>query len=352
VGGGLAGIRAAALAEEHNIDYLLVESEEVLGGALRYPLQRRGYKMDIPSNVLLDSTVLSLSPRVCKVLSEGGVSELNFKAAIVATGSRDVNWAELYISGTRPAGVFTSTMLWRFMEMGYLPGFRTVVLGHLEPAIFVVEDLLEQGVEVVLVTPHNVEHSLNVETYRGYTVGRILGKRRVEGVVLARSDKYEVPLNISGPFIKADSVVLAVGYRPLITIRMFELATPNAEPVPVRGPQNNGIFFIGGALAPFKSLGGVLASVDLVFREVLSYLEGEGRSEAWIEVRAGPGVDFVLPKKIPTGRPVNILFSLKGKADYLVVEELGEKFRVDKVEDVLRLEGLSENLAHITLRAV
>ncbi len=328
VGGGLAGLRAAELAEGMGISYLLVESDRGVGGALRYPLGQRGYVFKPPKHTIMESTVISLSRGLCRVVNAKGLSEVRFRAALLATGSRDINWAELYISGYRPAGVFTSTMAWRFMEMGYLPGRRVVVLGHLEAASFMAEDLVRLGVETIIVAPFDVEAPRGVHVYKGYTVSRIIGKRRVEGVLITPSKSYRAPRNGKGVFLKADALILSVGFKPHIPIREF--GVPSLMP-----SFKSGIFQAGGAAAPFKTVDGVLGSVDALFPQIVKYLEGHIDTMPK-RVRWGSGINFVFPQWLIGEPPYTLVVSLSSKGGRVVDQE-GNEFIIKGWEGVVKL---------------
>ena len=64
------------------------------------------------------------------VNSSQGVAQIRAKALILATGCRERTAKQVFINGTRPAGIYTAGTAQHFVNLeGYLPGKKCVILG-------------------------------------------------------------------------------------------------------------------------------------------------------------------------------------------------------------------------------
>ncbi|MEW9700394.1 FAD-dependent oxidoreductase [Paenibacillus sp. SI8] len=250
VGGGPAGLAAALEAKRCGISRIIVlEREQEPGGILQQCVHSgfgiHLFKEDLTGpeyaerfitllresgiECKTDTTVLEISKdKFVKAVNPcDGILELAAKALIIATGCRERTREELGIPGKRPAGVFTAGSAQRYMNMeGYRVGKRAVILGSGDIGLIMARRLTLEGTEVVAVVelmPNPTGLQLNIiqclEDYQiplllSHTVTSILGRDRVEGVVLSQVDSNCIPVPGTETLIDCDTLILAVGLIP------------------------------------------------------------------------------------------------------------------------------------------
>ena len=109
---------------------------------------------------------------------------------------------------------------------GLLPGKRVVIVGGGDVGLIVARHLILEGAESVLIVeikknltglPRNIQQCVldfNIPYRTLTTVKEIVGKERVEGVILQRVDENGKPIPGTEEFVPCDSVVFCVGLIP------------------------------------------------------------------------------------------------------------------------------------------
>ena len=150
VGGGPAGLAAAASAREQGIESVLIlERDHTLGGILNQCIHNgfglHTFKEELTGpeyaarfidrvNELgieykLNTMVMDISSEKCitAMNREEGLFQIRAKAVILAMGCRERPRGALNIPGYRPAGIFSAGTAQRLVNMeGYLPGREVV----------------------------------------------------------------------------------------------------------------------------------------------------------------------------------------------------------------------------------
>ena len=155
VGGGPAGLAAAASARREGVENILIlERDKELGGILNQCIHN-GFglhtfkeeltgpeyagrfieqvkELNIPYK--LNTMVLDIQDGEEKTVTamnrEDGLLMLKAKAVILAMGCRERPRGALNIPGYRPAGIYTAGTAQRLVNMeGYMPGKEVVILG-------------------------------------------------------------------------------------------------------------------------------------------------------------------------------------------------------------------------------
>ena len=146
IGGGPAGLAAAISAKENGAQVLIIEREERTGGMLKqcihdgFGLQRFGERLAGPEyverfidrvreldiDVLCQTFVTRLEKRderfYVTVVNSTGLKTLMAKSIVLATGCRERSAKQVFIHGTRPAGVFTAGTAQHFTNrLGVMP---------------------------------------------------------------------------------------------------------------------------------------------------------------------------------------------------------------------------------------
>ena len=271
IGGGPAGLAAAASAKDHGADSILIlERDRELGGILnqcihngfglhtfkeeltgpeyaaRYinlikerkiPYMLNTMVIDVSSPCRVDpdsshcdaSDSIRVSPvrKITAINRTDGLFEIGAKAVILAMGCRERPRGALNIPGYRPAGVFSAGTAQRLVNLeGYLPGREAVILGSGDIGLIMARRLTLEGAKVkavVEIMPYsgglkrNIVQCLDdygIPLKLNHTVIDIRGKERVEGVTVARVDEHRKPIPGTEEYYHCDTLLLSVGLIP------------------------------------------------------------------------------------------------------------------------------------------
>ena len=230
IGGGPGGLAAAISAHENGAHVLLIEREARLGGMLKqcihdgFGLARFGERLAGPEYVErfidrleelgIEAHTQTFVTRVEKTpggfavvtVSRGGVARCDTRTLVLATGCRERTAKQVFIHGTRPAGVFTAGTAQHFTNLlGELPTQRCVILGSGDIGLIMARRLTLEGAEVLGVyeakpTPsgltrniHQCLHDYNIPLHLSHTVTRVFGADRLTGVEVAEVDEHHAP---------------------------------------------------------------------------------------------------------------------------------------------------------------
>lgn len=352
IGGGPAGLAAAAAAYDGGArDILVLEREERTGGVLkqcvhngfgltrfkenltgpeyaerfRKEAARRGIEIWTGAYV----TAVNADKRVT-VTSPKGIENIDAKAVVFAMGCRERSKGALEIAGTRPAGIFSAGTAQKYVNVyGVLPGKKAVILGSGDIGLIMARRLTLEGAEVACVAEimpyssglkRNVEQCLNdfsVPLYLNTTAVGILGKKRVEGVVLASVDENRRPLPGTERTVECDTVLFSVGLIPEneLPLKMGLKLNPLTKGLDVdenRQTETDGVFACGNVLHVHDLVDFVSEEAETAGRAAARYLKGERRSKDFTDVVPGKNVGYVLPQKIGAkAENVKIFFRVK-----------------------------------------
>ena len=231
IGGGPGGLAAAISAHENGAHVLLIEREARLGGMLKqcihdgFGLARFGERLAGPEYVerfidrleqlQIEARTQTFVTRVEKssggfavcTVSRDGVARDETRTLVLATGCRERTAKQVFIHGTRPAGVFTAGTAQNFTNLlGELPTRRCVILGSGDIGLIMARRLTLEGAEVLGVyeakpTPsgltrniHQCLHDYDIPLYLSHTVTRVFGADRLTGVEVAEVDAHMRPI--------------------------------------------------------------------------------------------------------------------------------------------------------------
>lgn len=322
IGGGPAGLAAAAAAKEEGCDRVLIlEREKELGGILNQCIHN-GFGLhtfkeeltgpeyadryirkikDLNIEYKLSTMVISIDShkQITAMNREEGLFTLQPKAIILAMGCRERPRGALNIPGYRPAGIFSAgTAQYLLNVRGIMPGKEVIILGSGDIGLIMARRLTLEGAKVKAVAElmpysgglkRNIVQCLddyNIPLKLSHTVIDIDGKERIKGVTLAQVDETLKPVPGTEEYISCDTLLLSVGLIP-----ENELSTSmgvNLDPV-TSGPlvndmletNINGVFACGNVLhvhdlVDYVSMEAVLAGRNAVKYAVDSEL---GRSQ-------------------------------------------------------------------------
>ncbi len=251
IGGGSAGLAAAISAYDHGIkDILLLEAEAHLGGILLqcihngFGLHEFKEQLTGPeyaerfANQLIerkieyktDTLVLEIKEDKTVIYSnkEDGLVEVKAQAIILATGCLERTRGAINTPGDRPSGVITAGLAQKYLNIdGYLVGKRVFILGSGDIGLIMARRMTLEGAKVLGVAEimpysnglnRNIVqclHDFNIPLYLSHTVTNIIGKDKLEKVVIAKVDENFNPIKGTEKEFQVDTLLLSVGLIPL-----------------------------------------------------------------------------------------------------------------------------------------
>ena len=250
IGGGPAGLAAAIAAYDAGCkDILILERDTELGGILNQCIHNgfglHTFKEELTGpeyaarfieqvksrgiHYKLNTMVMDIAPNktVTAMNRQDGMFQIPAKAVILAMGCRERPRGALNIPGYRPAGIFSAGTAQRLVNIeGYMPGKRVVILGSGDIGLIMARRMTLEGAKVLCVAElmpysgglkRNIVQCLNdynIPLLLSHTVIDILGKERVEGVIIAEVDNHNKPVPGTEVTYECDTLLLSTGLIP------------------------------------------------------------------------------------------------------------------------------------------
>ena len=355
IGGGPAGLAAAASAAEHGEkDLLILERDRELGGILNQCIHNgfglhtfqeeltgpeyaaryieKVRQLGIPC--LTDTMVLDISPEkvVTAVSPSEGLFQIQAEAVILAMGCRERPRGALNLPGYRPAGIFTAGTAQRLVNVeGRMPGREVVILGSGDIGLIMARRMTLEGANVKVVAelmPYSGGLKRNIvqclEDYGiplklSHTVVDIHGKERLTGVTLARVDGSGRPIPGTEEEYSCDTLLLSVGLIPeneLSKSAGVALSPLTSGPVVDESFQTSteGIFACGNVLHVHDLVDFVSEEAAGAGRHAVEYIlrkretnsggcsgkqeETDSAKSSVLEVLPGEGVRYTVPSAL------------------------------------------------------
>jgi len=246
IGGGSAGLAAAIVIKKAELDVLILERDKELGGITlqcihngfglhefeeeltgpEYVQRFINQAKDLNIPYKLDTMVIEITRDkiIYAVNKNEGLIEIKSKAIILAMGCRERTRGAINIPGFRPAGIYTAGQAQRFVNIeGYLPGRTYVILGSGDIGMIMARRLTWEGCQVkavVEIQPYvsglirnevQCLEDYGIPLITSYTVTKIHGKERVQGITISKVDRNFDRVIGSDKFIECDTLLLSVG---------------------------------------------------------------------------------------------------------------------------------------------
>ena len=346
IGGGPACLAAAAEAKRQGIQrVVLIERDLELGGILQqcvhdgfglHRFQRRmsggqyaeAFIRDVQAldiQVQDNTMVLEITPdkKIYAVNEKEGMLLYECGAIILAMGCRERTRNQVFIYGSRTSGILTAGAVQRYINMeGYLPGRKAVILGSGDIGLIMARRMTLEGMEVegvyeVMPSPGGLTRNIvqcledyNIPLHLSTTVVKTHGRERLTGVTVAKVDENRRPIPGTGRYIDCDLLVLAVGLIPENELSRgagIEIDPRTQGPVVDQDFMTSidGVFAAGNVVAVFDLVDYVSETGEIAARGAARYLkkqrEGSAETPVYHQVRAGEGVNFVIPQKVAAG---------------------------------------------------
>ena len=353
IGGGPAGLAAALSAWESGArDILILERDKEAGGILNQCIHNgfglhhfkeeltgpeyAGRYIDLVRRtdiqIRTDTMVLDLDEnRVLHTLSPTrGYETVEAGAVVLAMGCRERTRGAISIPGARCSGIFTAGAAQRFLNMeGYMVGKRAVILGSGDIGLIMARRMTLEGAKVlacVELMPYsggltrNIVQCLqdyDIPLYLSHTVTDIIGKDRLERVVVSRVDENRSPIPGTEMVFDCDTLLLSVGLLPeneLSRQAGVEIDPRTNGPVVWENRETSipGVFACGNVLHVHDLVDYVSAESEQAGKAAAAYLqtviarpsEGGPRQSVpsgEVRIRNGSGVSYTVPQRFHRG---------------------------------------------------
>jgi thioredoxin reductase len=343
IGGGSAGLAAAIGAYDAGVkDILILEKDRFLGGILNqciHPgfgltefkeqltgpeyaerfineVERRGIRYE------LDTMVITMTPdkQVTYSNAKQGLITVQATTVVLATGCYERNAGSIALPGDRPSGVITAGLAQRYLNIdGYLVGKRVFILGSGDIGLIMARRMTLEGAKVLGVAEimpysnglnRNIVQCLvdyDIPLYLSHTVTRIIGKRKLEKIIISQVDEKFMPIPGTELEFTVDTLLLSVGLIPSNEL-LDKLGVPTDKTKGAIVDQN-----LQTAIPGVYSCGNVLHVHDLV-----DFVSAEGKIagkmaakfinepildiENHIKVIPQDGISYVVPQRVDVNR--------------------------------------------------
>lgn len=341
VGGGPAGLAAAAEAKRNGTDSILIlERDKELGGILNQCIHNgfglHTFKEELTGpeyaarfieqvkelgiEYKLNTMVMDISSHkvVTAMNREDGLFTIQAKAVILAMGCRERARGALNIPGYRPAGIYSAGTAQRLVNReGFLPGREVVILGSGDIGLIMARRMTFEGAKVKVVAElmpysgglkRNIVQCLDdygIPLKLSHTVVEIRGKERLTGVTIAQVDSKGKPIPGTEEDYDCDTLLLSVGLIPENELSRgagVEISPVTSGPVVNESLETNieGVFACGNVLHVHDLVDFVSEEAGAAGRHAAFYVQGKTKKEASRIIRINPveGVRYTVPSTI------------------------------------------------------
>lgn len=340
IGGGSGGLSAAISAYDDGVkDILVLEKEAYLGGILLQCIHNgfglHTFKEELTGPEYADRFVKELIKREIEYKVNTFVTEIkkndfgftviysnqdeglvlvNAKTIIAATGCSERTRGEISMQGDRPSGVMTAGMAQKYLNIeGYLVGKNVLILGSGDIGLIMARRMKLEGANVLGVAElmpysnglnRNIVQCLedfNIPLYLSHTVKKVIGKNRLEEVVIQKVDENLNFIEGTEIAFKCDTLLLSVGLipnNPLLTSLGVLMHPKTKGPIVDEYLMTNvkGIFACGNSLHVHDLVDFVTSEGAVCGKSAAKYLRGKLDTNNIVNINNGSSISYVLPK--------------------------------------------------------
>ena len=340
IGGGPAGLAAACEAKKNGIDKVLIlERDKEAGGILNQCIHNgfglhyfkeeltgpeyaqrfidlaKEYKVEIRLNTM----VLEFNnEKIIQAVSKDyGYQIIKAKAIILAMGCRERTRGAISIPGDRPCGVLTAGSAQMYVNMqGLMCGKKIVILGSGDIGLIMARRLALEGAEVIAcveLMPYSnglarnivqCLHDYNIPLLLSHTVTDIVGKGRLEKVVISKVDDNRMPIKGTEIELECDTLLLSVGLIPENEITRevginIDTRTKGAFVFENMETSMDGVFACGNVCHVHDLVDFVTGESQKAGRSAAKYINDISNSNVTtIEINNGEGIFYTVPQKV------------------------------------------------------
>lgn len=341
IGGGPAGLAAAAAARKSGVEKILIlERDKELGGILNqcihngfglhtfkeeltgpeYAARFIDQVKELEIEYKLHTMVMDISSDkvVTAMNREEGMFQIQAGAVILAMGCRERSRGALNIPGYRPAGIYSAGTAQRLVNReGFLPGREVVILGSGDIGLIMARRMTFEGAKVKVVAElmpysgglkRNIVQCLDdygIPLKLSHTVVEIRGKERLTGVTIAKVDEMGKPIPGTEEDYDCDTLLLSVGLIPENELSRgagVDMSPVTSGPIVNESLETNieGVFACGNVLHVHDLVDFVSEEAAAAGRNAALYVQGRRQSEAGKAILLNPveGVRYTVPSVI------------------------------------------------------
>ena len=346
IGGGPAGLAAAASARRNGIESILIlERDRELGGILNQCIHNgfglHTFKEELTGpeyarrfidqveelgiEYKLNTMVMDISAdKVITAMNrEEGMFELQAKAVILAMGCRERSKGALNIPGYRPAGIYSAGTAQRLVNIeGFMPGREVVILGSGDIGLIMARRMTFEGAKVKVVAElmpysgglkRNIVQCLNdydIPLKLSHTVIDIKGKERVEGITIAEVGPDRRPIPGTEEYYPCDTLLLSCGLIPENDISRgagIEMSPITSGAVVNESLETNieGVFACGNVLHVHDLVDFVSEEAAMAGKSAADYVQGKINRDTKtpdVQIVATDGVRYTVPSVVNVDR--------------------------------------------------
>lgn len=338
IGGGPAGLAAAAMLKSYGInDILIIEREKQLGGILRqcihdgFGLARFGETLSGPEysqrfidqveslgiETITNATVINLTQnKIVTVATQNGLLQIQAKVIILAMGCRERTRGALAIPGTRPSGIYNAGVAQSYMNLyNTMVGKEIVIMGSGDIGLIMARRLTLEGAHVKAVfeilpypsgLPRNIEQCLNdydIPLYLSHSVCEIIGEERIEGIKVVEVDERMRAIQGTEKHFSCDTLILSVGLIPENELSLAAgvvLDDRTKGAVVDENLQTNvpGIFAAGNVLHVHDLVDYVSMEAETLAKGAVEYLQKGCLEHCSISLNTDNNIGHIIPQSV------------------------------------------------------
>ena len=344
IGGGAAGLTAAATCASMGKRTLVIERSEAAGGVLRqcihngfglhyfkeeltgpeYASRVKRLAEEAGADFLLSATVMEMTPcgeghRLTIYSGKEGVVLVNARAVILAMGCRERCRGNLGVPGDRSTGIYSAGTAQQLINMeGIVPGKRAVIVGSGDIGLIMARRLTWSGVKVECVLeimPYPAGLSRNIAQcledfgiplHLSTSITGIHGRKQVEAVTFAPLVDGKPDLSREQR-VACDTVLFSVGLVP-----ESELSRQSGIQLnPITGGAKvddslmtsvPGIFSCGNVLHVHDLVDFVSLEAERCAKNAVRYCDHGLSKGKMIPASSGENVRYVVPNEVEAGQ--------------------------------------------------
>ncbi len=232
IGSGPAGISAAITLKKAGVDNIVVlERESEAGGiprhcghiafgfkkykriltGLQYAKNNIEEALNLGINIQLNTTVTALGEGgKLSLVSQQGISELNAKRVLIATGTREKPRSARFVSGDRALGIYNTGALQGMVYLKQkIPFKRPLIVGTEIVSFSALLTCKKGGIKPVAMIEENPKPTVRWPIYYGAhlfgtplfletKINKIIGDQRVEAVILESAQGQKKSIECDG----------------------------------------------------------------------------------------------------------------------------------------------------------
>ena len=274
---------------------------------------------------------LPVSRMIIGSFNKSFILKTETKAIIFATGCYERGAGAISLPGSRCSGIITAGVAQKYLNIhGYLAGKRVVILGSGDIGLIMARRLTLEGAKVLCVSEimpysnglnRNIAQCLNdfnIPLYLSRSVSKVIGKNRVEKVILSQVDEKMQFIPGTEMEFECDTLLLSIGLIPYVSL----LNNIDCEMSSTKGAKVNdyletnidGIFACGNCLHVHDVVDFVTDEGREAGRNAALYIKGLIKnSNDHITVTNGNGIGYVVPQKIENLDHESLTFKFRAR---------------------------------------